>query len=206
MFYGIKTIMANAEIIIQPVRNANNPTLQGVALESFTLSSLEEVLSTVQNIAEYNDRTTVLDGGIALYPVEAYALREYLMHSLSGMKASGEPLGILPLAPARQIANYVLLLQATERNRRLFEANLQRGWSHWLPRHQPGAVTADPSSVAPLRFRKRRRVAQEQAKQQAANMAWLKEEETYKAKLTEAHLTAERAFEASAKIIALLGP
>ncbi|HEV7929660.1 MAG TPA: hypothetical protein VGP12_05950 [Nitrosospira sp.] len=196
--------MGNAEIIVRPVFEDGTKSYLGIEADFLSLQSIASILFTAQNIAQHRDRTMVLDKGIALWPTEVLELRSLLSASMYKSGGVRNEYGILPVEPAVQLADYLLLLQATERNKRVFETALEDHWSHWRADAVPPAVTADPASVRGIRLLKRHNLAQERERQLEASAAWLKRDQTHQEKLVSAKLDAERGFETAGKIRQLL--
>lgn len=196
--------MGNAEVVVRLVGEDGTKSNLGIEADFLSLQSVANVLSNVQNIAERRDRTLVLDNGNALWPTEVLALRDLLSASMYGPGSVRNEYGILPGGPAVRIADYLLLLQATERNKRVFDAALVSHWDHWRAAPIPPVVTADPASVSGIRFIRRLTLASARKRQLAAGAKWLQDDLTYQEKLVSARLDAERAFEVAGKIRQLL--
>lgn len=174
--------------------------ISAVDVDLELLSQMEVVLWTVQNVAEYADPASVLEGGDALEPEEVLALRGVLTRAGASGPGSNEAVGRLGAEDARRVAGYLALFQANPHNASVYGAALGKHFQHMTGRPRPVASGTSLGDIPFWRFRRRRQAAVASAQYERAKSQWNSDQ----ARAETAKIRQQLGFETAACILNLL--
>lgn len=184
------------ELKVVPVLDQSE-SLSGIRADAISLRAMETIIFSVQTLAENRSTEGLLDGGLALGPAEIYNLREFMWDSTADAGQNADKLGFLDAAAASKTANYIELLHATPRNKRL------------LKKFNPPLVVPDPPALATQevkfgRIVHNRKVMKAKTDHEAAMLRWYEDTESRERAQLQKELTTSRGYEASVAINALI--
>lgn len=190
--------MASPELRIEPVYDGR--MLTGIAADPLSLNAMENVLFGVQSIAEGKDPSRVLDNGDALGSVAVLDLRGSLWDSVRDAEEQDSHLGFLDIVPATETSDYLTLLRASNRNKRVCKQAMDRQVAHWRPSDPPPPSSLTLEGVPKIRLIRRRTIQRTLAQHAQAQGTWLEEQMAYEQKMLERELQMSRGFEAASVI------
>ena len=188
----------SGEIVVSPQFSASNQ-LEGFSVDVNSIDTMENVICSVQNIAERRNKNDVLQDGIAYHPFEILDMRE----ALWDCKRDSDTLniGFVDLALAWKVSDYIVLLQANSHNRRYVEKKMRPRFGRPEVPQAPILASAEKRR---FNFRRNKMIDEAKARHEAAMAKWLAEDDRHDAAILLNKMNMERGFEAANIIYVLI--